>query len=266
MNALMDKFNELESKQKVTLAITIVLFMVVLYYGYDTLFGGDSSSPSPPVTQKQTAAAKAPATKQSAEASSASTSTENATNSAQSSTTATTASQGQNQSSGNAPLYTDVSKVAPPKLTAEEMATIEENQRLQKQYLYLVNQYQMAQMQEKLESTNASIAASKLKAVSTMVKTQEISKELKRQQAPLQQMSPDEKEQKAEQFNNIGVAYVGKTQGKWMAMLKLEDAYFEVRVGTRLPDGSTVDLINEQGVVLDKAGQKKYMKVPRSLD
>ena len=261
----MDKFNELESKQKVTLAITIVLFMVVLYYGYDTLFGGDSSSPSPPVTQKQ-AATKAPATKQSAEASSTSTGTENATNSTQPSTTATTASQGQSQSSGNAPLYTDVSKVAPPKLTTEEIATIEENQRLQKQYLYLVNQYQMAQMQEKLESTNASIAASKLKAVSTMVKTQEISKELKRQQAPLQQMSPDEKEQKAEQFNNIGVAYVGKTQGKWMAMLKLDDAYFEVRVGTSLPDGSTVDLINEQGVVLDKAGRKKYMKVPRSLD
>ncbi len=256
MNALIDRFNELESKQKITLVITIILFIVVLYYGYDTFFGGsDYSSPVAPVKQKQVAV-KTSTTKQPS-----SVSDNSSTN-----TAPTTKISLEQQPGENKPANTSVTKVAPAEITPEEKAMIAENQQLQKQYLYLVNKYQMAQLQEKLESTNASIAASKLKAVSTMVKTQEISKELKRQQAaPIQAASPSEAS-KAEQISNVSVAYVGKRRGKWIAMLKLDDAYFEVRIGTHLPDGAVIDLINEQGVVLDKKGDKKYMKVPRSLD
>jgi len=62
------------------------------------------------------------------------------------------------------------------------------------------------------------------------------------------------------------VVYVGEKRGKWLAMIKMSNNYFEVKEGTELPDHSIVDVINENGVVIEKNGEKQYYRVPRSLD
>ena len=248
--SLADSFNELEPKQKVTLVVTIVLALLVVYYGYDTFFGGSTapSRPSPAVTtatqpppaQPVTPIRVPPAT-----------------------TTATQLASVPHHPNG-------IQQVQPEQPTPEQLALIKESQVLQRNYLTLVNKFQIAQLQQKLEAANAAIANSKLKTATTMVKTEKLADQLKQQKQQLTttQTDPDKAKhtQTVASYKRVQVVYVGEKRGKWMAMMNLDGSYFEVRVGTRLPDGTVVDLINEKGVVLEKDYKKRYFRVPRSLD
>lgn len=239
--SLIDQFNELEPKQKVTAAVTIVLFLVFVYLAYDTFFGGDDFTPTtaetPPPTaevpkqQTQTVATPAPVSAQPTQ---------------------------------SAPVATvkhtsDVEEVAAHPPTPEQLALIKESESLQREYLRILNEYQIAELQSKLETANSKIAAAKLKTTKTQSQTKKLENEMNESQASLIK-GVEQKDY------NIQVSYVGERRGQWIAMLKINNNYFEVKVGTELPDGSVVDVINQNGVVLEKNGKKQYYRVPKSLD
>src|SRR6185312_4201146 len=120
--------------------------------------------------------------------------------------------------------------------------------------------------EQKLAATNAQIAQAKLSATETEIKTQK-----------LEGLNPIRPANgvNARPANVLQVKYVGYSEGVWTAMVGYDanygngvgadDQYFQVQVGTRLPDGSVVESINKQGVVLSKDGQQIYLTVPKTL-
>ena len=253
--SMADSFNEMEPKQKVTLLVTIVLFAFMAYLAYDTFFAGDSvSAPAPKVSAAPTPAPKSAS----------------ATTASSASTQVRTFQPAQPvQPQQTEAQKANIQQIPKAEPTPEERALIAKSQEIQGQYLELVNQYQLKQMQQKLDAADAAIAASVLQTATTRLQTQQLQEQMKDQKSGPSITSADnttDGKPAAAPISNIEVSYVGQKRGNWMAMLNLDGNFFEVRMGTQLPDGAVVDLINEKGVVLEKNSEKKYFRVPRSLD
>jgi type IV pilus biogenesis protein PilP len=237
--SLMDSFKELESKQKIMLVAIVVLVGIALYMGYSTFFPSNSA-------QNNKAALNTPTFR----SASAPVSLPQMQQTPQSvNNTPPSAPGGQSMQGENTP------KTAAP--TPEQLALLAQSQQLQEEYVHLVNQYQIAQLEQKLAATNAAIAKQKLSATKTYLETQKLEGNSAFKAANgATKVIP----------GAMQVKYVGYYQGVWTAMVGSDDNYFEVKVGTRLPDGSTVISISNQGVILNNAGQRVYLAIPKTLD
>lgn len=231
---LLNKFNELDTKQKVTAIITVLVVLFAIYLAYDTFFGGTSSDSSSPVTPTKAATA-ALATK------------------------AANRNESKSKSNGNSNGELAGAELPPPpqqkEPTPAQLAALAQSQQMQQQYINLVNAYQMAQIEQKLAAADSQIAQSKLSTAKAMVSTQEYAAKL-----PRNGMNFGDNESAGPQ-----TVYVGQQAGKWLAMLNLNGSYVQVNVGTQLPDGSVVTSISARGVVLDNNGQPSYLPIAKSL-
>ena len=251
---LINKFKELEPKQKVTLAITTVLFVVFVYLIYDTFFASSEySSPSSSVAQskEETVTEVKPITTQLERA--------DIKDPIQLADSSQTKNQSVNPLSPKQNPDSSVELMADGQPTSEQLEIIEQSRQLQREYLKLLNEYQMAQLQQKLQTANSAIAAAKLKTASTVAKTKELEEQVKSTE-----ITQAEKDQAI--YSQIAVVYVGEKNGLWSAMLQIDKQYYEVKVGTELPGNSSVDTINEDGVVIETGTQKRFFRVPKSLD
>lgn len=244
---LFAKFNQLETKQKVTLLITVLIGIFAVYLGYDTFFGGTSApaaAPAPAVASKPAVVASAPAPNPASVGSpSAAGATNNSVNG------------GSADGSATPPAYAIPAAAKP---TPAQLAAIAQSQGMQQQYMNLVNAYQMAQIEQKLADANSKIAESKLSTAKAMVSTQKYVAELP--SASGLNMSNDNNNAAPPQ-----VVYVGQQSGQWLAMLSIDGNYIQVNVGTHLQDGSVVTAISDRGVIMDKDGEPAYLPMAKSM-
>lgn len=242
--SLIDNIKEMEPKQKVTLVITALLFAFLVYLGYDTFFASDIPTPPAPSRPAVTTPPPAPTI----------TPVNNQSN-------ATTGPTGvPNQSLSTSSTVGNVTEEKETEPTPEELALLAESQELQKQYLKIVNEYQLVQLQTKLEQAKADELAAQLK--------------MQQIQAQKEKFERDEKKistQAANEMDNAGIgdlsiAYVGRRAGIWVAVLKNEDgSFFEVKEGTDLPDGSQIEAISSKGVVLRKGDNRQFLAMPKTI-
>lgn len=208
-------------KQKVMLVITIILFIFLAYLVYNMFFSKSATTPVKPVTTAQ----PAPSTTME---------------------TAVTPTSGE-------PAHGNVQTVPMPDPSAEEKAILKRSEEIERQYLSLVSEYQLAQIQQKLAQTNAQIAQSKLSALKATAEAKKFDIEGNANNA-------------TEAAADMKALYVGYNHGAWMAMLSLGSTMYQVHMGTRLPDGSTVSSISKMGVILSKNGRRIYLAIPTSFD
>ncbi|MBB72625.1 MAG: hypothetical protein CMF50_09535 [Legionellales bacterium] len=152
-----------------------------------------------------------------------------------------------------------ITEVPKQPLTPAQLAVLEQSKKTEAQYVELLNQYQIAQLQQKLVATNAQIAESRLRSAQLEAKTQEVSNQLTGQGS----LKPTAATTAAK---NIEVAYIGQQKGRWQAMLTSGGSYFQVTVGTQLQNGARVTAISPRGVTIMQDGEKHFIAMPDALN
>ncbi len=61
--------------------------------------------------------------------------------------------------------------------------------------------------------------------------------------------------------NSYVLLYVANENGRWQAILGLSDKFYNVEIGTSLPDGSTVLDITSTAITLEKKGEKQMLSI-----
>ncbi len=266
----------METKQKVILVITILLLGICGYLAYGILFPNTGSNSAPPPKTTQTAVKTPPAQtgsaiqqhQQASQSTSQSSSGQQAghqfMNHNQANSQGIVAGQttGATQGQQTTQPSNQVTQVPKSKPTPEQLALLQESQQAQAEYVKLINEYQLAQLQQRLAQTNASIATSKLAEAKTLVQTQAI--KAKMSGHPLATSASTSATSKT--TKGLEVSYVGKAQGAWQAVLVAGSSYYQVKVGTHLPDGSVVSKINSMGVTLLQDGQQHFLAMPATID
>lgn len=233
---LLTKFTELETKQKLTIIVTVIVALFAIYLAYDTFFGGTEAAPPTKPAAPSIAVKKTPARE-----------------------AATLVPEEANQTNGMATTGENT-QIAPPQqkeATPAQLAALVQSQQMQQQYINLVNAYQMAQIEQKLAAADNQIAESKLSTAKAMVNTQQYAAKLPRNGLA---MGSGDTETTVPQ-----TVYVGQQAGKWLAMLSINGSYVQVSVGTRLADGSVVSSISDRGVILDNNGEPSYLPIAKTL-
>ncbi len=230
-------WSDMNAKEKGMLVGTLVVFVLIGYMVYKLFFAGSSPVPTPVV--KATAAQPHPAA---------------ANNSA-----ASDLAVQDDPTSGAAVAANAEPKVVElPKreLTPEELNLLEERRQVQEQYLQLVNQYQLAEMQNKVATSQ-----------STLLKTQIETAKSEQQATKLGLMLSGQKTDDIDK-SMVGatLAYVGQKNGVWSAVLNLRGQYVTVKLGSRLSDNSLVSAIDDSGIVLYKDGVRRNLAVLTPVD
>jgi septal ring-binding cell division protein DamX len=130
------------------------------------------------------------------------------------------------------------------------------NQPLSKtEYSQLVRQYQVAQIQRLIAENYAAIAQARESTMRSMVQTAYLQDEDKGKTSSTATDAPV-----LDVTQPYSLIYTGQDQnGTWAATLKKGNQTFDVRIGSQLPDGSTVSSIDVDGVMLVNANQKKMV-------
>ncbi len=233
--SLMDNVKQLDSKQKTMLVVLIGCVGLVLYLVYTTFFASEAPpEPTPPPVIVSNAAPPAPADIPAPV------------------TQVATAPQ-------NNPAAVQVGQPAPA--TPESLALLAKSQQMQQEYIELVNQYQLAQLQQKLAQVDAQIAASKLTTTKSLVELKKLQPELGQMENMHGRMDENASGQ------GYQTLYVGQTSGRWQAMIQFGGQYFQVSMGMHLPDGSVVEDITNKGVLLvGEDGSELFLPLTKTLD
>ena len=123
----------------------------------------------------------------------------------------------------------------------------------QQQYMKLVNEYQMLQMQSMIAQTQATIAKSRAQTAEALSKLNDLSGgntdivDL----GLVQSTSNDS--------GDYELIYTGQENGKWTATLKKGGQFNDVTADTALPDGTKVLTVNDSGVVIVENNVKKLV-------
>lgn len=241
-------WSDMESKQKGMLIATIIVFVIIGYMVYKLFFAGSSSAPPPAAMAKPAVAVKAaPAATPGG--------TANTNNNSAGVDLAVSGSTQQpgaaNATAANAPPQ--VVEIPKRELTPEELQLLEERRQVQQQYLQLVNQYQLMEIQNKVATSQ-----------STLLKTQIDTAKSEQQATKLGLVLPGQagNDEEDKTLSGVSLVYVGQKNGVWNAMLNLRGNYVAVNLGSRLPDGSLVSKIDESGIVLYKDGERRTLAMP----
>jgi hypothetical protein len=266
---LLDTFKQLDAKQKMTAAITAVLLMFLLYFAYDTFAGGGSDGEASPSSVKKPASLVeaedapdtfgAPAVQEHQPPKQA--------NVTQMAMLDPVSRPRTSMSDADAQLNSDEVMKQPVKQPdVEQLAFLQQTKQMQAEYLSLVNEYQLTQLQQKVEEAKAQISDSRLKATMSSAKQQQLVGELEKKGQML--MTPSiggGVSSNTDADALVQVVYVGERRGQWTALLSEGGAYFEVRVGTRLSDDWRVVNITGQGVILERKNQRKLLRMPKTV-
>lgn len=113
------------------------------------------------------------------------------------------------------------------------------------EYMRLVREYQMAQIQRMIAEDNQAIAIAKRNAAQAMAETTKLVG------GGSISMSNDDNDQAAP--GHYQLVYTGQQEGgAWTATLKKDGRTYDVIIGKQLPDGSDVVTIDENGVLLSQ--------------
>lgn len=254
--SLIDNVKQLDTKQKVMLVATIGCLGLVFYLAYSTFFpASDDNNPPPP-------AVVSPPPSNMATASSPPPVTPSPINNNTDNMPTPLAGNNQNETDGQ---NVQVGHAAPP--SPQNLALLAESQQMQQQYIQLVNEYQLAQLQQKLAQVDSQIAASKLTTTKSLVELKKLQPLLGSDIGGPSVQATTAGGSTSNVPQGYQTMYVGEVSGKWQAMLSSAGQYFQVSVGMRLPDGSVVSQINSRGVVLTNiSGTPIFLPMTKSLD
>jgi type IV pilus biogenesis protein PilP len=238
-----EKLNSLANmtaRQKVTAGIVVVVILIVLWQLYGLLGGGSTPQPLP-----KPAAASAKNTA------------------------------GEPGAMGGAvkpptPVAADI--MQPKPLTANEEAILKLQQETQASYLAALSQLQMLRVQRDIASTNKDISTSKLATATSEKKiidllsppqaspTTEVNKNIIAAQAAQSTAVLTTQEVR---YNVVSVSQI---QSRWSAVLSFKGSLYSVHVGDILaPDGSKVIAIGNDGVTIQKDGERKKLPLITSI-
>ncbi len=254
--SFVDNVKELDSKQKGMLVATIGCVGLVLYLIYSTFFSTESAPAQPikPIVSE----ASEPLMMASAPGADSSPQMPAATAMPQTNSASALDVSGNNNSAS-----AHQNSVNPP--TPTNLAMLAQSQQMQQQYIQMVNEYQLAQLQQKLALVDSQIAASKLTTTKSLVELKKLQPLLGSQYN--NQAVSNSGEPAAAAPQGFQTMYVGQVSGKWQAMLVSDGQYFQVSTGMRLPDGSVVSQITARGVVITSAsGTPMFLPMTKNLD
>lgn len=253
--SLMDNVKQLDSKQKVMLVATIGCLGLVFYLAYATFFPASDDTSAAPVPVITTPAVKPSIAPDTTAAPIETTSLPNT-----SSLPAPTLPAAMNNSQD-----TQQNDNTPP--SPANLALLAQSQQMQQQYIQLVNQYQLAELQQKLAQVDSQIASSKLTTTKSLVELKKLEPLLGSQttnQSGTSSTAPAAANSGPQIYQTM---YVGRVAGVWQAMLQSAGQYFQVSVGMRLPDGSAVSQISSRGVVITNAnGVPIFLPMTKNID
>ena len=241
-------WSDMEPKQKGMLIATVLLFLIIGYMVYRMFFAGSHTPPPPPAAARPSPVAAKPATPAAAPTNAAT------NNPAADLAVANPSAPGVNAAPA-APTVPAVVEMPKRELTPEELALLEERRQVQQQYLQLVNQYQLTEMQNKVATSQ-----------SNLLKTEIDAAKAERQAARLGLVLPGQADNTKKGLTGVSLVYVEQKKGIWGAVLNVRGAYVNVKMGSRLLDGSVVSRINESGLVIIKDGDRYPLTVPIVVD
>lgn len=129
--------------------------------------------------------------------------------------------------------------------SAGAASTVDPATNSQAEYLRLVNEYQMAQLQRMIAEDNEAIAVAKRNAAQAMTDTAKL--------AGGGAMVTTTEDTSDQDDNVYSLVYTGQQDdGQWTATLKKNKQSLDVVPGKQLPDGSQVVSIDENGVLLSQ--------------
>lgn len=136
----------------------------------------------------------------------------------------------------------------PPVNTASDdnsgSAGVDPNSDAQTEYLKLVNQYQMAQLQRMIAEDNEAIAVARRNAAQAMSDTTKLAGD---GSVPISATSD------SSGVSGYELVYTGQqNDGSWTATLKKDGQTFDVDAGKLMPDGSQVISVDENGVLISQ--------------
>lgn len=240
-------WSDMEPKQKGVLVATIIIFIIIGYMVYRVFFAGTSPAPAPVKTAPVIAAKPQQAAPVNNAAS------DLAVNA--NSTAGVAASTVNTAPVANA--APEVVEMPKRELTPEELNLLEERRQVQQQYLQLVNQYQLMEMQNKVATSQSTLIKTQLETAKSEQQATKLGLLLPGQQGP----SDADKS-----LSGVSLVYVGQKNGVWSAVLNLRGQYVTVKMGSHLPDDSVVSTINDNGIVLYKDGERRTLTVATAVE
>ncbi len=146
------------------------------------------------------------------------------------------------------PLNGQTEQLPPPSFTMASHSALTVTQ---KEYLRIVNQYELTKMKRQLLDEKEAIAKAHHRIASLNKKTQLIygNKLLSRHDSDLNDLD-ESYLQNAYSDNHYQLKYIDFQKGKWSAVFLHHRQYYEVSIGAKLPDHSLVLDINHKGVTL----------------
>ncbi len=241
-------WSDMEPKQKGMLIATVLLFLIIGYMVYKMFFAGNSTPPLPVPAAKPSPVAAKPATPSVAPTNAAT------NNPAADLAVANPGAPGAN-AAPTVPVAPSVVEMPKRELTPEELALLEERRQVQQQYLQLVNQYQLTEMQNKVATSQSNLLKTEIDAAKSA-----------QQAARLGLVLPGQGDDTNKGLTGVSLVYVGQKNGIWSGVLNVRGAYVNVKVGSRLIDGSVVSRIKESGLVIVKDGEPHILTVPIVMD
>lgn len=247
-------WSDMEPKQKGMLVAVIIIFIIIGYMVYK-LFFASSSAPMPPEAPPVAVKETSPTTTPPATAATAANTNNAGADLAVADNTQPGAMPNAMQPA-TANAVPQVVEMPKRELTPEELALLEERRQVQQQYLQLVNQYQLMEMQNKVATSQ-----------STLIKTQIDTAKSEQQASKLGLVLPGQEQDNTDKsLKGVALVYVGQKNGVWNAVLNLRGNYVTVKLGSRLPDDSLVSKITENSIVLYKDGERRTLIVPMVVD
>ncbi|MCD6055048.1 MAG: hypothetical protein K0R12_10 [Gammaproteobacteria bacterium] len=135
-----------------------------------------------------------------------------------------------------------------------QKAFIQAQQAREQQYIQMVNDYQLAEMQKKLADANAQLAQSKLKEAQSVAKASQ-------QNIAVNQASTGVGAGN-NPLQNYSLLYVSYIDGHWTGTLRYQGRLHNVYIGSQFADGTSVRVIDRNGVVLSYKDQSRYLTIP----
>lgn len=237
----MNSLANMTTRQKVTAGIVVVVVLIIIWQLYGMFSSGSSDQPLPKAAPPTTTAAKRPP--------------------------ASTNASGAMQPDGT-PATADIMQQTRP-LTPNEAAIMKLQQETQASYLAALSELQMLKVQKDIAVASKDISTAKLATVTSQKKIIDmLSPPVPAPSAEL--INKNIVAQSAAVLANQDVKYsvvsVSQLQYRWSAVLSFKGSLYSVHVGDMLaPDGSKVISIGNDGVTIQKDGERKKLPLITSI-
>lgn len=118
------------------------------------------------------------------------------------------------------------------------------------EYLRLLNQYQLLQVQRRIAEDTRAIAIAKLDTAKAVAETAKYTGSNNLGTSAIASLGAD---------RDYKLMFTGQADGQWIATLKKNEQLMDVIAGTRLPDGYTVVSVESDAVTLKRGDKQKVI-------